>query len=103
MPFLILGYDSDDNQALERRLAVRPNHIKLGDQMRDQGKVLYGVAMLDDNKKMIGSVYIVNMETREEVNQWLEIEPYVTGDVWRRVEVTPCAIGPSFINMKLIS
>ena len=82
-------------------MAARPSHIKLGDQMRDQGKVLYGVAMLDDSQKMIGSVYIVNMETREEVNRWLEIEPYVIGDVWRKIEVIPCAVGPSFKDMRV--
>jgi uncharacterized protein YciI len=101
MPFLILGYDGNDEEALSRRMAVRADHIKLGDNMRDEGKVLYGVAMLDDNKKMIGSVYVVNMETREEVDKWLEIEPYVTGDVWRKIEVMPCAVGPSFVNMKV--
>ena len=40
MPFLILGYDGDDDQALSRRMAARPDHIKLGDKMRDEGKVL---------------------------------------------------------------
>jgi len=101
MPFLILGYDGSDEEALSRRMAVRADHIKLGDAMRDEGKVLYGVAMLDGNKKMIGSVYIVNMETREEVDEWLKVEPYVTGDVWRTVEIVPCAVGPSFLNMKV--
>jgi uncharacterized protein YciI len=100
MPFLILGYDGKDDQALERRLAVRSDHIKLGDQLRDQGKVLYGVAMLDENKKMTGSVYVVNMDTREEVDKYLEIEPYVTGNVWQKIEVLPCAVGPSFMNLK---
>ncbi len=100
MPFLILGYDGKDEQALDRRLAVRPDHIKLGDQLREQGKVLYGVAMLDDNKKMIGSVYVVNMDTREEVDKYLETEPYVTGNVWQKIEVLPCAVGPSFLNLK---
>ena len=101
MPFLVVGYDGDDEKALERRMSARPAHIKLGDQMRDEGKVLYGVAILDDTQKMIGSVYIVNMETREEVDSWLKIEPYVTGNVWKKIEVLPCAVGPSFRNIKL--
>jgi uncharacterized protein YciI len=100
MPFLIFGYDGKDEQALDRRLAARPNHIQLGDKLRDQGKVLYGVAMLNDDKKMIGSVYIVNMDTREEVDKYLETEPYVTGNVWQKIEVMPCAVGPSFVNLK---
>ena len=103
MPFLILGYDGDDEKALERRLAVREEHIRLGDSLLAEGKVLYGVAMLDDAGKMIGSVYIMNFETREEVDEWLKIEPYILGDVWKRVEVTPCKVGPSFTNLKVVT
>lgn len=103
MPYLVLGYDGDDDKALERRLAVREAHIKLGDKLRDEGKVLYGVAMLDDNKKMVGSVYIMNMDSKEELDKWLEEEPYVKGEVWKKIEITECAVGPSFINMKVVN
>jgi uncharacterized protein YciI len=89
MSFLIPGYDGKDEQALERRLAARPDHIRLGDQLRDQGKVRYGVAMLDDDNKMIGSVYVMNMDTREELDQYLAIEPYVTGNVWQKIDIMP--------------
>jgi uncharacterized protein len=46
MPFIVIGYDGDDEQALARRLAVREQHIKLGDTFREQGKVLYGLVFL---------------------------------------------------------
>ena len=98
MPFVIFGYDGDDDEALARRQAVRQAHIDLGDELRKEGKVLYGVAMLDEDENMIGSVYVVNFATREEVDQYLETEPYVTGDVWRRIEVMPCKVGPSFLQ-----
>jgi hypothetical protein len=52
---------------------------------------------------MIGSVYIMNMETRAEVDDWLKIEPYMTGDVWRRLEINYCRVGPSFVDLKLQS
>ncbi len=99
MPFLVLGYDGEDDKALDRRLAVRDQHIALGDKMLKEGKVLYGVAMLDDDDKMIGSVYIVNFETRAEVDDWLKTEPYVIGQVWKKIEITPCKVGPSFLNL----
>ncbi len=97
MPFLVLGYDGEDEDALARRMAVRDEHIKMGDRLRDEGKVLYGVAMLDDSGKMIGSVYIMNFDTREELDAWLKTEPYVSGDVWKRIEIKPCKVGPSFL------
>lgn len=98
MQFIVLGYDGEDEDALQRRLAVREEHVALGDQLRAEGKAVFGVAMLDDDGQMIGSIYVMEFETREELDEWLKVEPYVTGDVWRRVEVIPAKVGPSFIN-----
>jgi uncharacterized protein len=45
---------------------------------------------------MIGSMLIVDFPTLEDVHKWIAIEPYVTGDVWRKIEIKPCRVGPSF-------
>ena len=79
MQFLVIGMDGTDSEALNRRLAAREAHIALGDKLRDAGKMLYGAAILDDNQKMIGSVLICEFDSREELDQWLREEPYVTG------------------------
>lgn len=100
MQFLVLGYDGKDKEALNRRLAVRDAHIQLGDKLRDEGKMLYGVAMLDEKGTMIGSALICEFDSRKELNEWLEVEPYLTGKVWKRVDVIPCKVGPSFRNME---
>lgn len=98
MQFLVAGYDGDDEGALNRRMKVRADHVALGDRLVASGNMLYGVALLD-GEKMVGSVFVVDFPTREDVDKWLEIEPYVVGDVWRRVEVTPCRVGPSFVHL----
>ena len=100
MQFLILGYDGTDEKALERRMAVREAHIALGDRMRDAGKMLYGAAILDGSEKMIGSVLICDFESREQLDLWLKEEPYVTGNVWQKIEIERCKVGPSFVNVK---
>lgn len=96
MQFLVTAYDGKDDEALSRRMKVRDAHVRLGNQMRDQGQLLYGVAILDGSQKMIGSVYIVDLPSREAVDDWLKVEPYVIGNVWERIEVLPCKVGPSF-------
>lgn len=96
MQFLVLGYDGKDDEALNRRMAVRQDHIALGDEMMVSGNALYGVAMLNDEGKMVGSMYVVDFPSRKELDKWLEREPYVVGKVWERIEVIPCAIGSSF-------
>jgi uncharacterized protein YciI len=100
MQFLVIGYDGKDDQALNRRLVVREAHIVLGNKMRDAGKMLYGAAILDDAEKMIGSILICDFDSRQELDDWLKIEPYVTGNVWQNIEVKPCKVGPSFVRVK---
>jgi uncharacterized protein len=95
--YLVLGYDGTDEAALERRLASRQAHIALGDQMRDAGKMLFGVAILNESDQMIGSALICDFDNKEELGDWLKREPYVTGKVWQRIETHPCRVGPSFI------
>ena len=98
MQFMVLGYDGTDSMAIDRRLKARADHIALGDKMVKSGNMLFGVALLKKNQ-MIGSMLIVDFPTRKDVDKWLSVEPYVTGDVWQKIEVTPCQVGPSFVKM----
>jgi len=99
MQFLVMAYDDNDERAMERRLSVRDAHMKLVDSMRNEGRHLYAAALLDENEKMIGSVLIVDFPTREALDGWLKVEPYVVGDVWKRIEITPCKVPPMFMNL----
>jgi uncharacterized protein len=94
MQFIIIAHDYKDG--LKRRLETRAKHIELGDKLVLDRKALYGVALLDDKGQMNGSVYIMDFPTREELDEWLKIEPYVVGKVWEKIEVIPCQVGPSF-------
>jgi len=102
MQFIVLGYDGKDSEAQQRRLAARPAHLELANQLRDSGNMLYGVAMLDEAGKMCGSVLICEFPSRADLDKWLQTEPYVTGKVWHKVEVIPCKVGPSFENLKAV-
>jgi uncharacterized protein YciI len=75
--------------ALDRRLAARGAHIARSDELIEAGNVLYGVALLDERDRMIGSVMIVEFPDRDAVDAWLQTEPYVT----------PCRVGPSFVGL----
>lgn len=96
MQFVILARDGNDPDALSRRMAARPAHIELGDRMRGEGRHLMAAALTDDNEKMVGSVLVVDFPSRAALEQWLAIEPYVTGKVWQHIEILPCKVGPSF-------
>lgn len=98
MQYIIIAHDYKDEDALNRRMKAREDHIALGNKMVAEGKALYGVALFNEKENMNGSIYIVDFPTREKVDEWIKIEPYVVGKVWEKIEIIPCKVGPSFIN-----
>lgn len=85
MQFIITAHDGEN--MLEKRMAVRPRHLegmaKLGKQIVCAG------GLLDDAGKMAGSVLIVDFEDRAALDAYLQNEPYVTEQVWARIDVAP--------------
>lgn len=94
MQFLIIVRDCPD--ACERRLALRDKHLAVANELKEAGNLLYGVAMLDDAGRPVGSIEVLQFESRADLDRWLEREPYATGAVWGQVEVMPCRVGPMF-------
>jgi uncharacterized protein YciI len=96
--FLITAYDYTDDKAIERRLAARPAHVELIEKLHSEGKLLMGAAILDDSGKMIGSSLVGEFSDRNELDSWLDVEPYVTNRVWEKIEVRPCSVGKVFLK-----
>ena len=89
MQFLVTAYDGTDDDAQARRSAARPAHIDGAKDLLDGGHVLIGGAILNDAGEMIGSSLVVEFENREQLDQWLQNDPYVTGNVWQDITVQP--------------
>jgi uncharacterized protein YciI len=87
--YIIYGWDGADEQALERRMSVRPLHFASARRLKEAGHFIFGGAMLDEEGKMIGSCMVMQFETAEELQQWLDTEPYITGRVWEKFECRP--------------
>ena len=98
MQFLIIAYDGKDDEALNRRMKVREQHLKSVKIRKKTGEHLYGAAILDDNEKMIGSMMVVEYPSLDELhNNWLKTEPYMVGDVWHKIEIKPCRVPDIFM------
>ena len=89
MQFLVIARDGTDPAAQDRRRAVRPTHLEDIRLLVDDGRVLVGGAILDGEGAMIGSMLLTDFPSRADLDAWLSADPYVTGDVWRQVEVVP--------------
>lgn len=92
MHFLVMARDGTDEGALDRRLAVREDHLAGARKLKEQGHFIKGGALLDDKGRMCGSVIMMNFPDRAALDAWLAWEPYATNDVWRDITVSPFKI-----------
>jgi hypothetical protein len=89
MRFLVVATDGTDDEAQARRRAARPAHLEAIQPYVDAGNVLVGGAILSEDGEMAGSMLLVEFPDRDALDAWMRRDPYVTGDVWREVEVHP--------------
>jgi uncharacterized protein YciI len=87
--YLVHAWDGTDDQALERRMKARPAHFDNSRRIKTSGNFILGGAMLNEDGKMIGSTMVLQFETKEELQQWIDTEPYITGKVWQQIDIRP--------------
>jgi len=97
--FILIAYDAKDSEAPQRRAAARQAHTELMSDMRKSGNILCGVAIKDDEDKMIGSVVITNFASREALDNWLANEPYQIHNVWGEITVLKGSLGLAFADL----
>jgi uncharacterized protein len=87
--YIITAYDGSDENALERRMSVRPFHLEGVKKLKEKGNFIIGGAILNDDGKMIGSTMILQFEDPKELQDWIDQEPYIQQKVWEKFEVKP--------------
>lgn len=98
MQFMVLGYDGTDDEAGERRAVVRDAHLQQAEDWFNQGRWQYAAGILDDEDRIIGSMIVCDFSSRKELEEeWLNHEPYVTGKVWKKIEISRVQSAP-FLN-----
>lgn len=89
MKFLIVAHDGKGKKSAQLRQTVRPTHLKGIQGLIKKDQLEVGGALLDDAGNMIGSMMVVDFETRRALDAYLKREPYVTEGVWKKITVTP--------------
>lgn len=98
MQFIVTAWDYKDSDALRRRMDVREEHLSLVVKMKEEGHDLFAAAMINDKGDLIGSTMIMDFDSKEELDRWLEKEPYVTNKVWEDINVQECRIPDLFLK-----
>ncbi|KAK6518879.1 hypothetical protein TWF281_003570 [Arthrobotrys megalospora] len=87
----------DKPDAVERRLAVRADHLKVANERAAAGIINFGGIMLHEHikegetPKFKGSIMLFSVETKEEVLEIIKGDKYVENDVWdlEKMEILP--------------
>ncbi|KAI0359259.1 hypothetical protein OH77DRAFT_1447326 [Trametes cingulata] len=86
--FAVYAPDYTDEEAIQRRLAVRQSHL---DAAAKNKSMKVGGAMLapnealdtpDAERKMIGSMMIIECDSYADAKKMIESDVYWTGNVW---------------------
>jgi uncharacterized protein YciI len=93
MLYAILGEDIPNS--VEKRAAVRADHLKRIDELINSGRlILAGPLPAIDSPDpgpagMSGSLIVGEFESLEAARQWIDADPYVTRGVFAKVTVKP--------------
>ncbi len=92
MPLFVVSC-TDHEGTVEKRLATRPQHIARLQKLNDEGRLIVAGAMPKDPSNpqagFYGSTIIVDFETREALDTWLQEEPFLIEGVYSHIDVKP--------------
>ena len=85
MPFLIETFDKPDHQA--QRQAARDEHLAF---LADEAKLLLacGAKLTDDGSAATGGFYIVDLESREAAQDFIDRDPFSKVKLFQDVRIT---------------
>ncbi|MBT0888187.1 MULTISPECIES: YciI family protein [Acinetobacter] len=92
MPLFVLSC-TDREGTLEKRLATRPAHLARLQQLDAEGRLIVAGAMPKDPSNpqagFYGSTMIVDFDSREALDAWLQDEPFLKEGIYSHIDVKP--------------
>lgn len=92
MPLFVVSC-TDQEGTVEKRLAIRPQHLARLQKLNDEGRLIVAGAMPKEpgnpQAGFYGSTIIVDFESREALEEWLQEEPFLKEGVYAHIDVKP--------------
>jgi uncharacterized protein YciI len=86
--YIVIAKDFKDPECINRRLAVRQDHLVRAAKYSEAGKIVMGGALVDEAGKMNGSVMVLDMPSKLSTEEFVRGDAYVKGRVWEHWEIT---------------
>jgi uncharacterized protein YciI len=90
-----LIYSEDVENSLEKRLAVRDQHIARLTNLQDQGRLLIAgpCPAIDSNDPgeagFTGSLIVAEFDSLTQAQEWADVDPYIAAGVYNKVTGKP--------------
>ena len=92
MPLFVLSC-TDREGTVEKRLATRPKHLARLEALNAEGRLIVAGAMPKDPSNpqagFYGSTIIVEFDSREALDVWIQDEPFLKEGVYSHIDVKP--------------
>lgn len=92
MPLFVVTC-TDNEGTVEKRLAVRPQHLARLEKLDAEGRLIAAGAMPKDPANpqagFYGSTIIADFDSREALDAWLQDEPFLHAGVYGQIDVKP--------------
>ena len=92
MPLFVVTC-TDNEGTVEKRLAVRPQHLARLEKLDAEGRLIAAGAMPKDpgnpQAGFYGSTIIADFDSREALDAWLQDEPFLQAGVYGQIDVKP--------------
>ena len=85
---LFLFNARDKANSTELRLANRQAHLEWAGEYSHR-IAMAGPVLSDDGEAMIGSTFVIEFDTRDEVEAWAAEDPYAKAGLFERTEIIP--------------
>jgi uncharacterized protein YciI len=94
MLFALVAIDTPNS--VERRLAIRPEHLKHLEALGD--KLFLAGPFLNEKEEGVGSIVIVEADSLEEAREMLNRDPFVREGLFEQVLIKPWRMGINKTN-----
>lgn len=92
MPLFVVSC-TDQEGSVEKRLAIRPQHLERLQKLDAEGRLIVAGAMPKEpgnpQAGFYGSTIIVDFDSREALDEWLKEEPFLKEGVYSHIDVKP--------------
>ena len=89
MLFALVALDRPNS--VERRMAIRPEHLKHLDALGEQ--LILAGPFLNDKEEGVGSIVIIEADTLEEAREMFNRDPFVRENLFDQVTIKPWRLG----------